>query len=103
MTMLIMKSAAWEAEIFDCKGTIINTCRAMFQSFLRGDKSGRKGDAWRTFCRYVRYLKQYFTERLGMKLTMKEQGHIPAFDTMDGLTDIFALLAITLLLNIIDY
>jgi hypothetical protein len=34
---------------------------------------------------------------------MKEQGHIPALDTMDGLTDIFALLAITFLLSIIDY
>lgn len=31
-----------------------------------------------------------------------EQGHIPSIDTMDGITEIFALLSTTLLLNVID-
>jgi hypothetical protein len=103
--MLSLTSAAWEAEMFYCRGCIIDTCRAMFESFLRGEQSKRRGDAWRTFCRYVRYLKHSFTVRQGTqgsKLTKTEQGHIPAVDTTDGLTDIFALLTITLLLNVID-
>jgi hypothetical protein len=105
VVILCMTSAAWEAEVFYCRGGIIDTCRAMFQSFLRGEQSKRQADAWRTFCRYVRYLHHSFTVRQGTsgsQLTKTEQGHIPAFDTMDGLTDIFALLSTALLLNIID-
>jgi hypothetical protein len=37
------------------------------------------------------------------QLTTTEQGHIPAVDTIAGLTEIFALIFTTLLLNIIDY
>jgi hypothetical protein len=73
---------------------------------LRGDQSKRRGDAWRTFCRYFRYLKQSFMDRQeteGCQLTEMEQGHVPSLNTMDGLTDLFALLVITLLLEVIDY
>lgn len=104
--MLGITSAAWEAEVFYCRGGIVDTCRAMFRSFLRGERSKRRGDAWRIFCRYVRYLKHSITVRQvtdGSKLTKTEKGHNPALDTTDGLTDIFALLVTTLFLNIIDY
>lgn len=92
--------------MFYCRGSIMDTCRAMFGSFLRGDRSTRRGDAWRAFCRYVRYLKQSLTARQeieGSELTETEQGHVPSLNTMDGLTDLFALLVITLLLEVIDY
>jgi hypothetical protein len=78
----------------------------MFGSFLRGEQSKRRGDAWRLFCRYVRYLKHSFTARQetgGWKLMEMERGHVPSLDTTDGLTDLFSLLVITLLLKIIDY
>lgn len=77
----------------------------MFRSFVRGGQSKRRGDALRTFCRYIRYLCHSLTVRLGTEesqLTPTEQGHIPALDTMEGITEIFALLTTTLLLNIID-
>jgi hypothetical protein len=38
----------------------------------------------------------------GAQLTTTEQGHIPTFNTMDGITKIFVLLSMTLLLNVID-
>jgi hypothetical protein len=77
----------------------------MFHSFLGEKQSNRRTDAWRTFCRYIRYVYRSITVRQGTEeaqLTTTEQGHIPVLDTMDGLTEVFALLSTTLLLNVID-
>jgi hypothetical protein len=99
-----MTSAAWEAEVFYCRAGIIDTCRSMLLGFLNGEESKRRADAWRLFCRYVRYLQHCFTERqgTGSQLTKAEQAHVPLIDTIDGITDIFGLLSTTFLLNVID-
>lgn len=105
ITLLSLTSAAWEAEAFYCLGSIIDTCRAMFHSFLHGHQSTRRADAWRTFCRYSRYVCNSLTVRQetdGAELTMTERGHVSVLDTMDGLTEIFSLLSMTILLNVID-
>jgi hypothetical protein len=39
----------------------------------------------------------------GAELTITEQGHIPVLDTMQGLTEIFAMLSTTMLLRVIDF
>ena len=77
----------------------------MFQSFLDGRESKRRADAWRTFCRYTRYVYRSITVRQGTEgaqLTRTEQGHVPPLDTTDGITELFALLSTTLLLNVVD-
>src|SRR5882757_9294388 len=101
-----MTSVAWEADAFYCRGSILDTCQALIQGFLAGVESTRRADAWRTFCRYTCYVYRSITVRQGTEgaqLTTTEQGHIPAVDTIAGLTEIFALISTTLLLNIIDY
>jgi hypothetical protein len=101
-----MTSVAWEADAFYCRGSILDTCQALLHGFLAGVESKRRADAWRTFCRYIRYVYHAITVRQGSEgaqLTTTEQGHIPALDTIAGLTDIFALICTTLLLSVIDY
>lgn len=101
-----MTSVAWDADAFYCRGSIRDTGKAMVQGFLADMQSKRRADAWRTFCRYTRYVCRSITVRQGTEgaqLTNTEQGHVPVLDTMDGITDIFVLISITLLLNVIDY
>lgn len=104
--MLCLTSAAWEVDVFYCLGSIIDTCRAMFRGFLDGHQSTRRADAWRTFCRYIRYVCDSLTVRQGTKeaeLTITEQGHVPVLHNMQGLTAIFSMLSMTMLLQAIDY
>jgi hypothetical protein len=105
ITLLCLSSTAWEAEVFYCLGSIIDTSRAMFRSFLDGGQSTRRAEAWRKFCRYIRYVCHSLTERQDTdeaELTMTEQGHVPSLDDMHGLTSIFAMLSTTILLHVID-
>lgn len=77
----------------------------MFHSFLDGLKSTRRAYAWRTFCRYFRYVSDSLRVRQGAdgaELTITEQGHVSRIDTMQGLNEIFTLLSTTILLNVID-
>lgn len=106
ITLLSLTSTAWEGDVFYCLGSIIDTCRAMFHSFLDGRQSTRRVDAWRTFCRYIRYVCHSLTVRQetdGAELTIIEQGHVPVLETMQGLTEIFAMVSTTTLLHVIDY
>jgi hypothetical protein len=105
ITLFTLTSAAWEADAFYSRGGIVDTCKAMFHSFLDGRSSTRRADAWRSFCRYVRYVCDCITVRQdtnGAELTKMEQGHVSTPNTMDGLTEIFAMVSTTILLRIID-
>jgi hypothetical protein len=78
----------------------------MFRSFVDRRQSTRRPDAWRTYCRYIRYVCHSIKVRRetdGAELTTTEQGHVPVLDTMQGLTEIFAMLSTTMLLRVIDY
>jgi hypothetical protein len=106
VTLFSMASVAWEADAFYCRGSIIDTCQAMLNGFVAGIESTRRSNAWRTFCRYIRYMYHSIAVRQGTDgshLTTTEQGHIPALDTMDGLAEVFSVISTTLLLNVINY
>ena len=92
--------------MFYCRGSILDTCHTIFLSFSTHGENKRRADAWQTFCRYIRYVYQSIAVHQGTdgaQLTINKQGHIPALDTIDGMTDLFALISTTLLLNVIDY
>jgi hypothetical protein len=106
VTLFNLTSTAWEVDVFYCLGTIVDSCRAMLHIMDSRPGAGTtRANACRTFCRYIRYVHLCFTERqdtVGAEMTATEEAHLPILDTMQGLTQIFAMLSTTIMLHVID-